>query len=150
MSCINYKHPDVAKIAGELNISPVVAAAKIGVWQSKNNIKDRFPTIDELSQSNDLNTTLKAVDILQSDKATILFKEVDFTSIIDDNQDQAELKDIVELTQLWLKNLLHSVDEQEKQAEEIEQEKAKKAAKAKNTDSEIVNLLNFKKKHAYA
>ena len=38
----------------------------------------------------------------------------------------------------------------EKQAEEIEQEKAKKAAKAKNTDSEIVNLLNFKKKHAYA
>lgn len=34
MSCINYKHPDVAKIAGELNISPVVAA-KIGVWQSK-------------------------------------------------------------------------------------------------------------------
>lgn len=39
--------------------------------------------------------------------------------IIDDNQYQAELKDIVELTQLWLKNLLHSVDEQEKQAEEI-------------------------------
>ena len=38
----------------------------------------------------------------------------------------------------------------EKQAREIEQEKAKKAAKAKNTDSEIVNLLNFKKKHAYA
>ena len=38
----------------------------------------------------------------------------------------------------------------QKQAEEIEQENAKKAAKAKNTDSEIVNLLNFKKKHAYA
>ena len=48
MSCINYKHPDVAKIAGELNISPVVAAAKIGVWQSKNNIEDRFPTVEEL------------------------------------------------------------------------------------------------------
>ena len=38
----------------------------------------------------------------------------------------------------------------QKQAEEIEQENAKKAAKAKNTDSEIVNRLNFKKKHAYA
>lgn len=50
--------------------------------------------------------------------------------IIDDNQYQAELKDIVELTQLWLKNLLHSVDEQEKQAEEIKRLQAEEAAKA--------------------
>ena len=50
--------------------------------------------------------------------------------IIDDNQYQAELKDIVELTQLWLKNLLHSVDEQEKQAEEIKRIQAEGAAKA--------------------
>ena len=38
----------------------------------------------------------------------------------------------------------------EKQARQIEQEKAKKTAKAKNTDKEITNLLNFKKRHAYA
>ena len=44
----------------------------------------------------------------------------------------------------------------EKQRQEIEQEKArkasktKKAEKAKNTDTEITNLLSFKKKHAYA
>ncbi len=38
----------------------------------------------------------------------------------------------------------------EKQEEEIAQEKARKAEKAKNNDSEIINLLNFKKKHAYA
>ena len=50
--------------------------------------------------------------------------------IIDDNQYQAELKDIVELTQLWLKNLLHSVDEQEKQAEEIKRIQAEEAANA--------------------
>lgn len=49
MSCINFKHPEVIKIAGELNVSPVVAAAKIGLWQSKNNIEDRFPTVDELN-----------------------------------------------------------------------------------------------------
>jgi hypothetical protein len=47
-NCVSHSHPDVAKIAGELNVSPVVAAAKIGVWQSKNNIEDRFPTVDEL------------------------------------------------------------------------------------------------------
>ena len=38
----------------------------------------------------------------------------------------------------------------EKQAREIEQEKAKKTKKAKNTNGEITNLLNFKKRHAYA
>ena len=38
----------------------------------------------------------------------------------------------------------------QKQKEQIEQEKAKKTGKAKNTDKEITNLLNFRKKHAYA
>lgn len=38
----------------------------------------------------------------------------------------------------------------EKQKQEMEQENAKKASKAKNTETEITNLLNFKKKHAYA
>ncbi len=38
----------------------------------------------------------------------------------------------------------------QRQLEQIAQEKAKKAEKAKNTDKEITNLLNFKKRHAYA
>ena len=38
----------------------------------------------------------------------------------------------------------------QRQAEQIAQEKAKRADKARNTDKEITNLLNFKKKHAYA
>lgn len=38
----------------------------------------------------------------------------------------------------------------QRQAEQIAQEKAKKAGKVKNADKEITNLLNFKKKHAYA
>ena len=38
----------------------------------------------------------------------------------------------------------------EKQANQIAQENAEKAKKAKNSDGEITNLLNFKKKHAYA
>ena len=38
----------------------------------------------------------------------------------------------------------------ERQANQIAQENAEKAKKAKNTDSEITNLLAFKKKHAYA
>ena len=38
----------------------------------------------------------------------------------------------------------------EKQAHEIAQEKAQKTKKAKNTQTEITNLLSFKKRHAYA
>ena len=38
----------------------------------------------------------------------------------------------------------------EKQKRELEQERAKKAKKAKNTENEITNLLNFKKRQAYA
>ena len=73
MSCINYKHPDVAKIAGELNVSPVVAAAKIGVWQSKNNIEDRFPTVNELNQTEEIIENVE-------------FNKVDFSDITDDSQ----------------------------------------------------------------
>ena len=38
----------------------------------------------------------------------------------------------------------------EKQARQMLQEKAKKAEKAENSQKEITNLLNFKKRHAYA
>ncbi len=38
----------------------------------------------------------------------------------------------------------------EKQKRELEQERAKKTKKAKNTESEITNLLSFKKRQAYA
>lgn len=38
----------------------------------------------------------------------------------------------------------------ERQTKQIEQEKAKKAEKMENSQKEITNLLNFKKRHAYA
>ena len=45
-NCVNFNSPDVVKLAGELNVSPVVAAAKIGLYQDKNGL-DKFPTVDE-------------------------------------------------------------------------------------------------------
>ena len=38
----------------------------------------------------------------------------------------------------------------QRQAEQLEQEKAKKTSKARNTDNEVINLLKFRKRHAYA
>lgn len=74
-SCINYKHPEVVKMAGELNISPVVLAAKIGVWQEKNNVTDRFPSKEEILQPQEINYVLKSVEILSSDKAKQVFEK---------------------------------------------------------------------------
>ena len=54
-TCINKNHPDVIRIAEELNTLPAVAAAKIGVWQENNNILDRFPSTEELSQPSQVN-----------------------------------------------------------------------------------------------
>ena len=38
----------------------------------------------------------------------------------------------------------------QRQSEQLEQEKAKKTTKARNTDNEVINLLKFRKRHAYA
>ena len=48
MNCINKNHPDVIKIAKELELPKAVVAAKIGVWQTNNNITNRFPSKEEL------------------------------------------------------------------------------------------------------
>lgn len=89
MACINKNHPEITKMAEELNVSPAVLSAKIGIWQTKNNIIDKFPTKEELGlkeasilnklqsnlKDNEVNQTLKAVDILSSDKATQVFEK---------------------------------------------------------------------------
>jgi hypothetical protein len=73
MSCINFKHPEILRMAEELNVSPAVLGAKVGVWQEKNNVEDRFPTSEEVLAYNEVNMSLKAVDILLSDKAKQVF-----------------------------------------------------------------------------
>jgi hypothetical protein len=73
MSCVNKNLQEVKDIAGELNMSPAIAAIKIGFWQA-NNTEDRFPTVDELkSKKNEANYQLKAVNILASNKAEQMF-----------------------------------------------------------------------------
>jgi len=44
------------------------------VWQSKNSIENRFPTIEELkNKDNNISYYLKSIDILASDKAEKAF-----------------------------------------------------------------------------
>lgn len=84
MSCINKNHPDVAKIAEELNTLPAVAAAKIGLWQSENNVTDRFPTIDEL---NSLSSNKDEIsNIIEKENLTLdTDNKFDLNRLIDEN-----------------------------------------------------------------
>lgn len=54
--CVNHKSPEVISIADVLEINPIIAAAKIALWQERNNIYDRFPSMKEITEfSNKLN-----------------------------------------------------------------------------------------------
>ena len=54
MACINKNHPEILKMAEELNVSPAVLSAKVGLWQEKNNINDRFPKVEDIIQSDNI------------------------------------------------------------------------------------------------
>lgn len=62
MSCINFKHPEILKMAEELNVSPAVLGAKVGVWQERNGIEDRFPTSEEIMIGNEFTSNEKFED----------------------------------------------------------------------------------------
>ena len=103
-NCINKNHSEILQLAEELNVSPAVVAAKVGIWQIKNNILDRFPTIEELDvKSNEVNQSLKAIEILSSDKAIQIF-EKGKKSNWDLNKILTELQVIKEQKQLILNN----------------------------------------------
>jgi len=52
--CVNHKNKDVVDLANSLGIHPAIAASKIAIWQDKNGL-DKFPTVDELSQTKEVN-----------------------------------------------------------------------------------------------
>ena len=80
MSCINFKHPEVTKMAGELNIHPAVLAAKMGVWQNQNNIEDRFPTKEELYINNKEIKEFNLDDVLDTNEKSEIFTPIESKS----------------------------------------------------------------------
>ncbi len=73
--CISISHPEIQELAKITKQHPAIVAAKAAIWQEKNNTLDRFPTSEELRSSNQVNYSLKAVDILISDKAKQVFEK---------------------------------------------------------------------------
>ena len=68
--CINHNSIQVKELSDELGLKPIIVAAKIAVWQDKNNTYD-FPSANDLVEG--VNYSIKAVDILLSDKAKQVF-----------------------------------------------------------------------------
>lgn len=70
--CVNKNLPEVKELIDKLNINPLVALAKISIWQEQNGL-DRFPTIDELNQTEEVVENVE-------------FNKVNFSDITDDSQ----------------------------------------------------------------
>ena len=74
MNCINIKTKEFQKLLEATKLPSLLLEMRVAKWQETNGL-DKFPTVDELQQPNEVNTTLKAVDILQSDKAKQVFEK---------------------------------------------------------------------------
>jgi hypothetical protein len=51
--CVNHKSVTVKDLASELGVNPLVAAAKVAIWQEKNGL-DSFPTAEDLKFSENI------------------------------------------------------------------------------------------------
>ena len=74
MHCVNITHPDFKTLKEETKLHPAILAAKIAIWQEKNNTED-FPDVTQINPSNEVSYALKAVNILASPKAEEVFKK---------------------------------------------------------------------------
>ena len=70
--CVNRSSPEFKALAEQSNMNPIILAAKVSLWQEKNGL-DNFPTIEDVYSSVEVNLSLKAVDILASQKAIDTF-----------------------------------------------------------------------------
>lgn len=74
MNCINRNTIEYKQLLDETKLHPFVLDVKIAKWQDNNSVED-FPTSDQILGTTEVNQTLKAVDILSSNKAISMFEK---------------------------------------------------------------------------
>ena len=74
MNCINIKSLEYKELLEASKLPSLLLEMRIAKWQETNGL-DKFPKVEDIIQSNEVNQTLKAVDILQSDKAKQIFEK---------------------------------------------------------------------------
>lgn len=74
MNCINKNSDSFKKLLEASKLPSLLLEMRVAKWQEQNGL-DTFPKVEDIIQSNEVNQTLKAVDILQSDKAKQVFEK---------------------------------------------------------------------------
>lgn len=72
MNCINTNSEEYKQLLEKTGLNPVILKSKISVWQD-NNSYDSFPSVDDILGLNEINFSLKSIDILSTDKAKEIF-----------------------------------------------------------------------------
>lgn len=90
--CVNHKSHSVIDLAKELGVSPLVAAAKIALWQEKNGL-DKFPDSSNLLEK----VKQEAVPEVEENIESV---ERDYSNLVDENTTPLfdDVNDIVEDT----------------------------------------------------
>jgi hypothetical protein len=74
MNCININDKNFKQLLEETKLPSLMLEMRIAKWQEANGV-EKFPTASEIINSNEVNMSLKAVEILSSDKAVEVFNK---------------------------------------------------------------------------
>lgn len=74
MNCININDKKYKELLEASKLPSLLLELRIAKWQENNNT-DEFPKIEDIINSNEVNFTLKSIDILNSDKAKQIFEK---------------------------------------------------------------------------
>jgi hypothetical protein len=83
MNCINTSSPEYIKLLNESKFKPEILKAKVSMWQEANGF-DSFPTLTDLGiNPSTVNSAMKALDLLTTDKAEKLFNTLNKNKVVD-------------------------------------------------------------------
>src|SRR6188768_2607683 len=74
MKCININDKQYKELLEASKLPSLLLELRISKWQEDDNT-DEFPKIEDIIKLNEVNFTLKAIDILSSDKAKQIFEK---------------------------------------------------------------------------
>jgi hypothetical protein len=99
MNCINTQSKEYKDLLESSKLPSLLLEMRIAKWQEINGL-DNFPTIDDIIVPNQVNFTLKSIDILSSDKAKQVFEKGkkagwDLNKILTELQVPKEQKQII-------------------------------------------------------
>ncbi len=72
MNCINTKSKEFQELLEASKLPSLLLEMRVAKWQEQNGLES-FPKVEDIIQSQEVNFTLKSIDILQSDKAKQVF-----------------------------------------------------------------------------